>query len=46
MTSGMVQLKTGEGKSIVVAISAVVFALLGADVHIACYSKYLNARDS
>lgn len=42
----MVQLKTGEGKSIVIAIAATVYVILGAEVHIACYSNYLNKRDS
>lgn len=45
MKSSMVELKTGEGKSVVIAIAAVVLAILGADIHIACYSNYLNTRD-
>ena len=33
-----IQLGTGEGKSVVLAISACIFALFGFDVDIACYS--------
>lgn len=40
-----IQLGTGEGKSVVLAISACIFALFGFDVDIACYSQYLTDRD-
>ena len=40
-----IQLGTGEGKSVVLAISACLFALFGFDVDIACYSQFLTDRD-
>jgi energy-coupling factor transporter ATP-binding protein EcfA2 len=42
----MAEIKTGEGKSVVLACVAAVIALLGFDVDIACYSKYLSDRDA
>ncbi len=41
----MVQIKTGEGKSITLAIVSIVFALYGFEVNCACYSEYLSIRD-
>ena len=41
----LIQIGTGEGKSIILAISSAVFALLGFTVHCACYSEYLSRRD-
>jgi hypothetical protein len=43
--SHLVQLKTGEGKSIVLGVVAAVLALLGFDVDCVSYSKYLSSRD-
>jgi len=43
--NNLVQIGTGEGKSITIAISAVVLALLGFEVNCACYSEYLSKRD-
>jgi hypothetical protein len=40
-----VQVGTGEGKSVVLAITSCIFALLGKDVHCVCYSEYLYKRD-
>jgi hypothetical protein len=40
-----VQIGTGEGKSVVLAITSCIFALLGKHVHCACYSAYLYKRD-
>lgn len=42
----LVQLKTGEGKSVVIAVAACVLALLGCDVSCACYSSTLSSRDA
>jgi hypothetical protein len=42
----LAEVKTGEGKSVVLACVACVIALLGYDVDIACYSKYLSDRDA
>ncbi|CAF4324224.1 unnamed protein product, partial [Rotaria magnacalcarata] len=39
------QVGTGEGKSVVMPITACVFALTGVDVNCSCYSEVLNARD-
>jgi len=41
----MVQIGTGEGKSVILGGMSVFLALLGFDVHCACYSKYLSKRD-
>ena len=41
----MVQISTGEGKSVVLAGLSVFLALVGFDVYEACYSKYLSERD-
>jgi uncharacterized membrane protein len=40
-----VQIGTGEGKSVVLAITSCIFALLGKVVHCVCYSEYLYMRD-
>lgn len=39
------QILTGEGKSVTLAMIATVFAVMGQEVHCACYSKYLSERD-
>ena len=36
---------TGEGKSYIIGLLAILMALLGFDVSCACYSKYLSERD-
>lgn len=41
----LVQIGTGEGKSVTLAIIAMVLALYGMDVICACYSDYLSRRD-
>jgi preprotein translocase subunit SecA len=40
-----VQIKTGEGKSVVLAAVSMVLALNGFEISCACYSKYLSERD-
>jgi hypothetical protein len=40
-----IEIGTGEGKSITLAVASCVFALLGFDVDCACYSSYLSKRD-
>ena len=45
MSNHLVQVKTGEGKSVVLAVVAAVLALLGYQVDCVCYSKYLSERD-
>ncbi|KRX04480.1 P-loop containing nucleoside triphosphate hydrolase [Pseudocohnilembus persalinus] len=39
------QIKTGEGKSVIIGVLSVFFALLGFNVHSVCYSQYLSQRD-
>ena len=41
----LVEIGTGEGKSLTLAVSSAVLALLGFNVNCACYSKYLSERD-
>lgn len=41
----LVEIGTGEGKSVTMAITASVLAFLGYDVNCACYSDYLSQRD-
>ena len=41
----LVQIGTGEGKSITLGATAAILTLLGFDVYCACYSEYLSDRD-
>ena len=41
----LVQIGTGEGKSVVLAVTSTVFALLGRSVDCVCYSTFLSQRD-
>jgi hypothetical protein len=41
----LVEILTGEGKSVVLGICATYFALCGFVVHSICYSQYLSERD-
>ena len=41
----LIQLGTGEGKSLVLGILAIFLALHGVEVDIVCYSKHLSERD-
>ena len=43
--NNIVQIGTGEGKSVVLAVLAIVLSLLGFRVDVACYSSYLSSRD-
>ena len=45
LRSNLVQIGTGEGKSITLAVTATVLALLGFDVYCVCYSEHLCERD-
>jgi len=45
LQNNLVQIGTGEGKSVTLAVTACVLALLGFDVSCACYSQYLCDRD-
>ena len=41
----VMQIRTGEGKSLILGAAAVVLALLGFKVRCICYSEYLSNRD-
>ena len=41
----LMQIRTGEGKSMILGAASVMFALLGFRVRTVCYSEYLSDRD-
>jgi len=41
----LVEIATGEGKSLTLAVASSVLALMGFNINCACYSKYLSVRD-
>lgn len=43
--NNLVEIGTGEGKSLTLAATSIVLALFGFDVSCACYSEYLSRRD-
>ncbi|CAF4058236.1 unnamed protein product [Rotaria magnacalcarata] len=43
--NNLVQVGTGEGKSVIMAAIACIFALIGVDVNCSCYSDSLSTRD-
>lgn len=45
ITNHMIQIGTGEGKSVILGGLATLLSLLGHRVFCACYSKYLSRRD-
>jgi len=45
LKNNLVQIGTGEGKSITLGVTAAVLALLEFDVYSTCYSEYLSQRD-
>ena len=45
LANHLVQIGTGEGKSIVLAVTSIILAILGYDVNCACFSEYLCQRD-
>ncbi|CAF1204485.1 unnamed protein product [Adineta steineri] len=45
LVNNLVEVGTGEGKSVILAVVACVFALMGLDVNCSCYSEYLSQRD-
>jgi hypothetical protein len=44
-SSHLIQLKTGEGKSVILGVLATLLAVRGCDVDCVCYSQYLSERD-
>lgn len=45
LQSQLMQIRTGEGKSIILGAAAVLLGLLGFQVRCVCYSDYLSQRD-
>ena len=45
LQSQLMQIRTGEGKSIILGAAATIFALLGLRSSCVCYSEYLSNRD-
>eukprot|EP01084_Bolivina_argentea_P230461 388780_1 len=45
LINNLVEVGTGEGKSLIIAVTATVLALLDFDVYCACYSELLSSRD-
>ena len=45
LQNNLVQIGTGEGKSLILAVTSCILALLGVSVTCACYSEYLSNRD-
>ncbi len=45
LQNNLIQVGTGEGKSLILAVTSSVLALLGIDVSCASYSSYLSSRD-
>jgi len=45
LVSQLMQIRTGEGKSMILGATAVVLGLLGFRVRCVCYSEYLSNRD-
>ena len=41
----LLQLQTGEGKSVVLGVLSIVLAMQGYNVNCICYSEYLSKRD-
>ena len=45
LKKNLVQIGTGEGKSVILAVTAIVLSFLGFNVYCVCYSDYLSKRD-
>lgn len=41
----LIQVKTGQGKSVLLGVLATLLAVMGYDVDCVCYSEYLSSRD-
>jgi len=42
----LMEVRTGEGKSMILGATSAVLAILGFDVRVTCYSEYLSERDN
>jgi hypothetical protein len=45
LKSQLLQIRTGEGKSMILGAAATILGLLGFNVRCVCYSEYLSSRD-
>ncbi|XP_065663336.1 uncharacterized protein LOC136085795 isoform X2 [Hydra vulgaris] len=45
LQNNLVQVGTGEGKSLILAVVSCILSVIGFDVSCACYSEYLSSRD-
>ena len=45
LSNSLCEIGTGEGKSVVLAVTSCIFAIYGFNVSCACYSEYLSQRD-
>lgn len=45
MSNQLMQIRTGEGKAMILGLCSVLFGLLGFRVRTVCYSEYLSERD-
>ena len=45
LSNHLMQIRTGEGKSMILGMCSLLFALLGFRVRCVCYSEYLSQRD-
>ncbi|CAF3193876.1 unnamed protein product [Rotaria sp. Silwood2] len=45
LVNNLIEIGTGEGKSVVMAVTVCVFSLIGVDVKCSCYSEILSTRD-
>jgi len=45
LQNNLVQVGTGEGKSLILAVTSCILVLIGMEVSCACYSEYLSSRD-
>ena len=45
LKNNLIQVGTGEGKSLILAVASCILVLLGAEVNCVCYSEYLSSRD-
>lgn len=43
--NNLIQINTGEGKSIALGFTSIMLALLGHSVDVVCYNEYLSIRD-
>lgn len=46
LTNHLIEIATGEGKSVIIAVTAMILALQNYDVDCVCYSDYLSKRDN